>query len=535
MNSTDAITTSTGGASAGTTVVRSHRRRNAVILIVALAAIVALGAFAARPRGNAVAARVVTVAHTHYQTKLPETGVVQRPQTNVLSALVAGNLERIWVKPGDHVHGGQVLATISNPQLVNAEQSAHQAYLAAAGRARTAAETNATLPTQNRSAVIQATAALQAARSTLNQAITDQRAGAQSGLGYGGTSAAQQRAAADADVASRQTDLREAQRIADANRDLYAQKAISRDALDQSVAKLDQARVAYQQSVRNREEIYAQIARQTPVLSDRVRADRDAVAQAEAALAAARANAAQDKSGDVQAAQADAAQRYTDWQYAAAQVGRLRITAPFAGVVQSVASETQDPLRTLQPGDTITLGQAVVTIAAEGGFIVRARVDEQDIASVRVGQRAIVSGEDLGTTTLPGHVATIGAVAQKSDDPSNTARQVATTIALDKTVPYLRDGMSVDIDIVTQDRPGVIALPTDAIRKDPDGKPYVLVVRNGKAVKRAVTTGSANDAQTIVTSGLQLGEKVVADRNLGIVDGVSVTPTTLPSAAPAKK
>ncbi len=525
MNRTESISTA-----AGPTAVRSNRVRNLVILAVAIVAIVAIGVVAARPRGAAIGARVVTVAYTRYQTKLPETGVVQRPQTNVLASLVAGNLERIWVKPGDHVRGGQVVATIANPQLVNAEQDAHDAYLAAAGRARTAAATNGALPAQNRSAVVQAEAALQAARSTLNQAITDQRAGAQSGLGYGGTSAAQQRAAADADVASKQTDLREAQRIADANRALFAQQALSRDALDQSLAKLDQARVAYDQSRRNREETYAQIARQTPVLSDRVSADRDAVTQAQAALAAARAGAAQDKSGDVAAAQADAAQRYDDWQYALAQVGRLRIVAPFAGVVQSVASESQDSLRALQPGDAITVGQPVVTIAAEGGFVVRARVDEQDIAAVRPGQRALVSGEDLGTTTLPGHVATIGAVAQKSDDPSNTARQVVTTIALDRTVPYLRDGMSVDVDIVTQDRPRVIALPTDAIRHDPAGKPFVLVLANGRAVKRGVVTGASNDAQTIVRSGLGLGERVIADRNLGIVEGAAVAPTSLPSA-----
>jgi multidrug efflux pump subunit AcrA (membrane-fusion protein) len=176
-----------------------------------------------------------------------------------------------------------------------------------------------------------------------------------------------------------------------------------------------------------------------------------------------------------------------------------------------------------------------VTIAPEGGFIVRARVDEQDIASVRAGQPAIVSGEDLGTTTLPGHVATIGAVAQKSDDPSNTARQIATTIALDRTVPYLRDGMSVDIDIVTQDRPRVIALPTDAIRHDPAGKPYVLVFAAGHAVKRGIAVGSANDAQTIVTSGLHLGERVIADRNVGIVDGVAVSPTSVPTAKASAK
>ncbi len=447
--------------------------------------------------------------------------------------MVAGNIAQIYVRPGQRVSGGQLLATISNPQLVNAEQTAHEAYLASAGRARTAASTNAVLPTQNRSSIVQAQAALEQARFNLNQAIQDQRAGAQSGLGYGGTSASQQRAAADANVAQRQTDLREADRIATANRDLYAQKAISKDTLDQSVAKLDQARVAFSQATRDRNETYAQIARQNPVLSERVQADRDAVTQAQAALAAARANAGQDKSGDVQAAQADTAQRYADWRYAADQVARLRITAPFAGIVQTIATETADTLRPLQPGDTVTAGQPIVTLSGDSGFIVRTRVDEQDIASVRTGQPAIVSGEDLGTTKLAGHVAAIGAVAQKSDDPSNTARQVITTVALDRTVPFLRDGMTVDVDIVTQDRPRVLAVTADAIRRDANNKPYVLLVSGGKTVKRPVTLGSSNESQAIVTRGLAPGDVVIGERNVGIVEGIRVTPTMLPSASPS--
>jgi HlyD family secretion protein len=512
-----------------------NRRRNLVVLAVGLLAIVAIGVVAAGPHGNAIVARTAQVGYTRFQTKLPETGVIQRPRTHVLAALVAGNLARINVKPGERVQAGTELATISNPQLVNAEQDAHQAYLAAAGRARSALAANAALPSQNRSAVVQAEASLEQARFNLNQAVQDERAGVQSGLGYGGTSAAQQRAAADADVASKQTDLREAQRVADANRDLYAQKAVSRDALDQSVAKLEQARVAYQQSRRNRQETYAQLARQSPVLSDRVCAARDAVTQAQAQLASAKAGAAQDKSGDVQAAQADAQQRYVNWRYAADQVSRLRIVAPFDGVVQSIANEPQDTLRPLQTGDAVAVGQAVVTLAAESGFVVRARVDEQDIASVRSGQRAHVSGEDLGATTLSGHVATIGAIAQKSDDPSNTARQIITTIALDRTVPYLRDGMSVDVDIVTQDLPRVLAVPADAIRRDPAGKSYVLVVNSGLARKRDVRLGTTSDTQAVVRSGLHPGETIIVDRNAGIVDGVRVTPTALPSAAPSPR
>ncbi len=512
-----------------------NRRRNLLILVAGLALVVLVGVIAARPHDHPISARTLSVAYATFQTKLPETGVVQRPQTQVLAALVAGNIDGIVVKPGQHVHAGQIVATIANPQLVNGEQDAHQAYLAAQGRARTASATNASLPEQNRSAVVQAEAAVEQARFNLNQAIQDERAGSQSGLGYGGTSAAQQRASADAAVATAQTDLNEKRRIADANRNLYAEKAISHDALAQSQAALATAQVTYDQAVRNRREIYAQLQRQVPVLSDRVRAMRNALAQAQAQLDSARATAAQDKSGDVESARADAAKAYDDWRYAADQVARLRIVAPFDGVVQTIASESADPLRSLQPGDAVTVGQAIVTLASDRGFVVRAKVDEQDVSNVRVGQAALVSGEDLGTTTLHGHVATIGAVAQKSDDPSNTSRQVLTTIALESSVPWLRDGMNVDVDIVTQQRTHVLAVPTDAIRRDAAGNPYVLVVKDGHAVKRSVTAGTANDAQTVVSRGLFPGDVVVAERNVALVEGVAVAPTSLPSTKPSSQ
>jgi multidrug efflux pump subunit AcrA (membrane-fusion protein) len=174
-----------------------------------------------------------------------------------------------------------------------------------------------------------------------------------------------------------------------------------------------------------------------------------------------------------------------------------------------------------------------MTISDDSGFIVRAKVDEQDIAHVRTGQPATVSGEDLGTTKLPAHVALVGQVAQKSDDPSNTARQVLTTVALDKTVPYLRDGMSVDVDIITQDTPHVLAVPADAIRRDASNKPFVLVVKDGRTVKRNVKLASTSDTQAVIADGVKPGEKIVAERNAGIVDAMSVTPTAVPATSPS--
>ncbi|HTW86030.1 MAG TPA: HlyD family efflux transporter periplasmic adaptor subunit [Candidatus Sulfotelmatobacter sp.] len=512
----------------------SHRRRNLVIVVGALVLLIAI-AVLARPRHGGRTVETVTLAPSSFEVKLPETGVVQRPRTDVLAALVAGNLERIAVKPGQHVAAGTLLASIANPQLVNAEQDAHDAYLSALGHARSTSSTSAALPAQNRSAVVQAEANLEQARFNLSQAVQDARSGTQSGLGYGGQSAAAQRAQADAQVENALTDLREQQRLADADRDLYAQKALSKDALDQQSAKAAEAQVTYNQQKSLRDETYAQLARQTPVLSDRVRAARDAVTQAQAALSAAQADAAEDKSGDVQAADADAAQRLADWRYAADQVARLRIVAPFAGTVQSVATESNDTLRPLQTGDPVTVGQAIVTLAGDEGFIVRARVDEQDIAGVRLGQLALISGEDLGTTTLPGHVATIGAVAQKSDDPANTARQIVTTIALDRTTPYLRDGMSVDVDIVTDRRAHALVVPNSALRHDAGGATYVLVVRGGTAQRRSVRVGPTNDVATVLLAGVRAGDVVVTSPDTTIVAGLAVVPTSAPKASPSPK
>ena len=177
------------------------------------------------------------------------------------------------------------------------------------------------------------------------------------------------------------------------------------------------------------------------------------------------------------------------------------------------------------------IASALFTLAAGNDFIVRTRVDEQDIASVAVGQRAIVGGEDFGRATLGGHVMAISPIAQRSDDPSNTSRQVVTTIGLDKRLPFLRDGMSVDVDIVTHDERNVLTIPAEALRTDAQGT-YVFVVRDGHAVRAAVKLGTQNDTQAVVKSGLHDGDTVVAEKT-DIVPGARVRPAGDATSAPA--
>ncbi len=494
-----------------------------------LALVIVAGVVIDRSGPHAIPVKELSVHAGRFETKLPETGVVQLPRTATIPAGVAANVAEIAVKAGDRVRAGQLLATLVNEQVTTNVSDAQASADAARGKAQSIAESNAALPEQNRSAIVQAEAAVVAARSQLTQTQQDLVAGSQSGLGYGGTTAEEQRLAADTTLAKAATDLREAKRTFDADTFLYENKGVSRDALLQTQARYEEAKVTYEQARSERNILGGTLGRETQVLRDRVTSAQDALRQAQAQLAAARANAAQSKAGDLVAARADASRAEADLAYAREQADRLRVVAPFAGIVESVASESGDPLRPLQPGDAVTLGQSLFTLAADDVFVVRTKVDEQDVAGLALGQKAIVSGEDFNGATLPGHVVAISPVAQRSDDPSNTSRQVVTTIALDRRLPFLRDGMTVDVDIVTHAEPHVLAVPTDAVRKDGSAS-YVLAIRDGRTQRVDVKLGAENDTQAVVTHGLHDGDLIAADKDASVTAGIAVKPA--PSATP---
>ncbi|MBV8245053.1 MAG: efflux RND transporter periplasmic adaptor subunit [Candidatus Eremiobacteraeota bacterium] len=488
----------------------SKKTRNILIVTGALLFFIVV-ALVIPHGGSSATVKTQTIRYTEFSTKLPENGVVQRPLTQTIATLISGNLGAILVKPGDRVAEGQVLATIVNPQITSAAQSSGDAYRSAAAHARSAsynAEVN-----------------LLGARQRLTQAEADLANGVQSGLGYGNSTEADLRAQAEGNLTNAATGLREARRVYEANVDLYNNKAISLDALDQAKAKLEQAQVAYDQASRALESFNSSQGRERQVLVENVAEARQGLAQAEAAASASGGGT------DVAAAQADAARAADDYAYAEAQADATRIRAPFAGIVQSIATQPNDALRQLQPGDPISAGAPIFTLAASDAFIVRAKVDEQDIESVAAGQRATITGEDFPGKTLFGRVAVISPVAQRSDDPSSTARQVLTTIRLDASPAFLRDGMSVDVDIHTAEISHAIVVPNDAIVTE-GGLKYVWIVQNGVAHKQRVRIGQSNDVESVVRSGLSSGQTIVAEKPTDVSEGtriVAATPNPSPS------
>ncbi|HEY8321822.1 MAG TPA: efflux RND transporter periplasmic adaptor subunit [Candidatus Baltobacteraceae bacterium] len=424
------------------------RNRTLLIILGAIVVVIILAvALGGRNKHDALEVKTQKVVLGTFDTKLPESGTIQHPGVQTIPALVAGNLGSIYVRAGQAVTAGQLLATVQNPTLSSTAAGSQVDYQSAVANVSSA-------QVNEQNAKVQYQAAVETAKSNYD----------------------------------------EARRIYTADANLYANKAIARNQVDIDRAKMDQAKVQYDQAVRQL---------QLGAVSGY---GQNSVQYAQTAATKAQILNAQSQE----------------------QLGFTRIVAPFAGIIQTVASQPADPLRNLQPGDPISAGQAIFTIASGNGFIVKAQVDEQDIINVKVGQKAVVTGEDFPDHNIAGHVADIAPVATKSTDASSTSKQVLTTIAVDAAPGYLKDGMSANVDIYTTHLAHVVTVPNAAILTEKARK-YVWTVRGGKLHKTPIKTGANNESVTVVTSGLEPGDQVAAAASPTFVEGKAAKVATAPS------
>jgi HlyD family secretion protein len=90
------------------------------------------------------------------------------------------------------------------------------------------------------------------------------------------------------------------------------------------------------------------------------------------------------------------------------------------------------------------------------------------------------------------------------------AQRGTVEVKLDVAQPpeYLRDDMTVSVDIEADRHRGVLVLPAAAVY-DAGGVPYLLAVRGGRAVRQSVKLGLRGEAAVEVLEGVAEGEVVM--------------------------
>ncbi|PXA95428.1 efflux RND transporter periplasmic adaptor subunit [Nostoc sp. 3335mG] len=230
------------------------------------------------------------------------------------------------------------------------------------------------------------------------------------------------------------------------------------------------------------------------------------VARADAALAQAELERAQQLVGRGFISKADVDRRTATRDAANARVrvaeaslnetrarnARLDIRAPAAGLVLT---------RTVEPGQIVSAGSGVLFRMAQNGQMeMRVQLAEGDIQRVRVGSVAEVT--PVGTTDVfKGEVWQVSPII----DPQN--RQGIVRVALTYN-EALRPGGFASARIIAG---GQVApmLPQSAIQSDPKGNFVYVLDKENRAKVQYVTTGDVTDQGVVITGGLNGTERVV--------------------------
>ena len=190
-----------------------------------------------------------------------------------------------------------------------------------------------------------------------------------------------------------------------------------------------------------------------------------------------------------------------------AEIGRLNVTAPVAGLILS---------RSVEVGQVVGAGSPALFRLAEGGAMeIRAHLSQQDLAFVHVGLAASVT--PVGSTqTIAGNVWQVAPVI----DPQTRLGEVRIAI------PYttaIRPGGFAEARISSGTTTDPL-LPQSAVLSDETGN-YVYIVNGTKEVeRRAITIGSVDDAGVTIAQGLSGNEPVVLSAGPFLNPGQKVNP-----------
>jgi RND family efflux transporter MFP subunit len=143
-------------------------------------------------------------------------------------------------------------------------------------------------------------------------------------------------------------------------------------------------------------------------------------------------------------------------------------------------------------------------------------VNEEDVPRVKQGQKVLLRAEGFPKTQL---LAGVGEITPKGDPATKTFRVY---LSLPDDSP-LMIGMSVEANIVTQEKEGVLLLPAEALQ---DGAAFV--VEDGRLQKRKLRTGLRGTRMIEIVEGVKEGEQVATPAKASWRDGMRVR------AAPAK-
>ncbi|OGF77165.1 hypothetical protein A3H04_01510 [Candidatus Giovannonibacteria bacterium RIFCSPLOWO2_12_FULL_43_11c] len=186
-----------------------------------------------------------------------------------------------------------------------------------------------------------------------------------------------------------------------------------------------------------------------------------------------------------------------------AQLSKTIISSPLKGVITKQDAKV---------GEIVTASSQVVSVISDVSFQVEANLPEADVSKVKINDSAKLTLDAYGSGVI--FEAKVIAI-----DPAETIIEgVSTykiTLEFQKEDLRIKSGLTANIDILTEKKNGVLAVPQRAILTQ-NGSKIVRVERDdGRVDEVKIELGLfGSDGKVEIISGLEEGMKVIISREL---------------------
>jgi len=182
-------------------------------------------------------------------------------------------------------------------------------------------------------------------------------------------------------------------------------------------------------------------------------------------------------------------------------LSKMRLLAPFAGIVAEVRAEVGE---WVTPSPPAMMVPAALDLIDPTSIYISAPMDEVDSARIHKGQPARVTVDSFRGQHFAGTVTEVSPYVLDVEEQNRTV-EIEVELNDSKVANRLLPGTSADVEVILQVRDNVLRIPTGALI---EGN-RVLVLADGTLHDRHVEIGVRNWDFTEITGGLEAGEQVV--------------------------
>jgi HlyD family secretion protein len=218
------------------------------------------------------------------------------------------------------------------------------------------------------------------------------------------------------------------------------------------------------------------------------------VAQSQVDAARKQVETAQPAGSDYAVAVGALEQARASLQAARARLAYATIRAPVDGTLI---------FRDVERGDVVQPGKVLMVLSPSGETQLVLQIDERNLARLKLGQKALASADAYPAQRFAAELVYINPAV----DPQRGTVEVK--LRVPDPPEYLRQDMTVSVDIEIERRGGTLALPAEAVREATGPAPWVLQAKDGRAIRQPVTLGLHGEGAVEIRAGLEAGDLVV--------------------------